>query len=510
MPYILGASFSNLQHSFNSPTYFVAVAVESAGKPELENITTKDEFVEDSEYKMNPFDLSRVENEISRFEGLVIKGKIIKLTRRYREKGSDDLSFIFDGYLRAIESTKSSNLYLASEGFEKCYLHVPLDRKGNELAIEDLDYFRHPLSKYKIEFQRKGDFDKILELARLHVWFENSNNVRRQKPFINKQITTNRNYRFFQINKILWNNPPIEFYPNNFVGYPRMVVKTRYSMKDMLIFPGKTLDIFPISLACSGRARSLDVPMCVQASPKKPFGAILSDGRFEKCRLCAENMKGSRCLFQKPKCDGKQMLCDDRVFISQVCHADFSIYITLYDGKIKVGRSLKSRTVARLIEQCAFDGLVFYPVPWLPFADYLEEKLANLLKNNITGLKEFDVSGITEKITSKERYEHAMSLCENVDVELRDAIYSKLVELLNSLDCPEAIYLSSLEQRKINLQKNWIVPKRINLGPNDLVEELRFKRIRGSVAGIIGSFIIFNNKVCNTTELEGYIVGVPS
>jgi len=510
MPYILGASFSNLQHSFNLPTYFVAVAVDSARKSMLENIRTKEELQEDPEYKKNIFDLSKVENEINRFNDLVIKSKVIKITKKDKKKAGSDVLFILYGFLRAIQSMKSSDLRVASEGFERCFLHVPLNLEGKELVVEDLDYFRHPLSEYKPKFQRKGEFDKILELARLHVWYENLSMVRRKRPFINKQITLSQNFEFFQIRKLVWNSPPIESYPNSFVGYPRIVIKTQNDMKDILLCPNNKLDIFPVVPACSGLEKGLDIPVCLRASLKEPFGYILSSEKFEKCRFCTENVKGSLCLFQKPRCDGKEMLCNDRPFISRICHADFCIYVTLYNNKIKVGRSIKSRIIGRLIEQCAFDGFVFYPVPWLPFADYLEEKLVDLLRDNISDFKVKEVSRITEKITSKERYENIMLLYKNPDVqEKRKVVYDRIVEVLNSLGNPEATYLLSLEQRRVNFKKNWKAPDEMNFDWNNFIYEFRFKRIRGKVTGVIGSFIILDDKVYDTTKMEGYIVGVP-
>ena len=511
MPYILGASFSNVQHSFNLPTYFVAIAIESTRKSMLENIKTKEEIQEGPEYKRNLFDLSKVENEINRFNDFVVKSKTIKLSKKDRKKVGNDLLFIFDGFLRAIQSVRSSDIRVASEGFEKCFLHTPLNPEGKELMVEDLDYFRHPLSKYKIKFQRKPEFDKILELARLCVWFENLNMVRRKRPFINKQITHSHDLDFFQIRKLVWNSPPIESYSNSFVGYPRMILKTKHDMKDLLIQPNEYLDIFPICPACSGHGKGLDAPECVRASPKEPFGTILSNGKFEKCRFCAENMKGTLCLFQKPRCDGKEMRCGDRAFVSWVCHADFCIYVTLYNNKVKVGRSIKSRIIGRLIEQCAFDALVFYPVPWLPFADYLEEKLVDLLRDNISDFKAMEISRITEKITSKERFKNIMLLYNNSDVqEKRDIIYDRIIEILNSLGNPEATYLLSLEQRKVNLKENWRMSDEMNSDHNNFVQEFQFKRIKGNVTGVIGSFVSVNDKVYDTTKMEGYIVGVPN
>lgn len=511
MPYILGASFSNVQHSFNLPSYFVAVAIESAGKSLLENIRTKEELLEDPEYMRNPFDLSKVENEINRFNDVVIKSKVIKLTKRDRKKAGNDLSLILEGFLKAIQSIRSADLYIASEGFEKCYLHIPLDPKGKELVVEDLDYFRHPLSRYKPKFQRKGEFDKILELARLCAWFENFNMVRRKRPFINKQIRQSHDFEFFRVHKLVWNSPAIESYPNSFVGYPRMVVKTQHDMTGFLIRPNEYLDIFPISPACSGVQRRLDAPECVRASSKEPFGTILSNRKFEKCRFCMENVKGTLCLFQKPRCDGREMPCGDRTFVSQVCHADFCIYVTLYNNKVKVGRSIKSRIIGRLIEQCAFDGLVFYPVPSLPFADYLEEKLVSLLKDNISHFRVEEVTRITERITSEERFRNIPLLYKNVEVqENRNMTYDRILEVLNSLDSPEATYLLSLEQRRVNLSTNWRVTDGTNLDHNNLVDEFRFKRIKGNVAGVIGSFVLVNDKAYDLTKMEGYIIGVPN
>lgn len=509
MTYTLGVSFSNVQMSFGLPMYFVAVAVESSRKLALREVKTKDEFQEDPEYKKNPFDLTEVEKEISRFQNLIIRSKLVRFGKRDRNKADDDISFFLNGYLRCIESTKSSNLRLSSEEPEGCFLHIPVDREGKELAIEGWKYVNHPLFKYNIKFQRKGECERILELARLRAWYENFNMVRRKSPFLNKYLTSNSDFRFLQIRKLVWNSPPIESYPNSFVGYPRMIIQTRQGMEDILISPGTHLRFFPFSRACSGVENGLDEPTCLGKSQKKPFGTLLSGGTSEQCKTCSEASRGVKCLFQKPECDGKKMSCKNRGFVSRVCHSDSCIYVTIYNDKVKVGRSLKSRIVGRLIEQCAYDGLVFYPVPWLPFADYLEEKLVELLNENKSGFQTQEVSRATERIPSEDRYSSIVSL-RNGDPHQRDKLYDEIVELLNSLKCPEANYISNLENRKVNLKRNWKVCDPLDLKTDSLVDDFQFKKVEGEVTGVVGSFIILDEEVYDTTKMEGYVVGVPN
>jgi len=511
MPYVLGASFSNVQHSFNSPTYFAAFAAESTRKSELQGIKTKEEIQKDPEFNKNLFDLSMVENEINRFKNLTVKSNIIKLTKKDRKEFDDDLSFIFSGFLRAIESIRSSRLHIASEGFEKCFLHIPLDPEGNELVIEDLDYFNHPISKYNVKFQKKGEFDPILELARLGAWSEYLDMMRKKQPFINKQISENKHFQFLQFRRLVWNSPPIESYLDSFVGYPRMILKTQNSMKDFVIHPGQHLDLFPVVRACLGLGNGVELPKCRRSSVREPFGSLLLNERFEKCRSCSENSTGSLCLFQRAKCDGKEMKCGDRIFVSNVCHGEFCVYVTLYDNKIKVGRGMESRIVGRLIEQGAFDGLVFYPIPWLPFADHLEEKLANLLKKRASDLGTAEVSQVSERITSEERFGNIVSLCMNDNVQTRrDKIYDRIVEVLSSMDNAEAAYLLALERRKVHFGKNWVGYREKRLNSNDFVRNTRFRRIQGKITGVVGSFIIVDNKAYDTSKMEGYIIGVPS
>jgi hypothetical protein len=509
MSYVLGASFSNVQHSFNSPTYFVAFAVQTTRKFELEEIKTKEEMQEDHEFNKNLFDLSIVENEINRFKDMTVKSSIIKLTKAKRKEFNDDLSFILYGFLKAIESVRSSRLHIASEGFEKCYLHVPLDSNGKGLVVEDLEYFNHPISKYNIRFQKKGEFDPILELARLGAWFEYLDMMRRKPAFINKQISKNENLQFVQFLRLIWNSPPIESYPDSFVGYPRMVLKTQNDTYDLIIHPGTQLDLFAISQACSGLGNGLNVPRCKRASAREPFGSLSLHGGFEKCRLCSEDSRGSLCLYQKPKCDGKEIQCRDKVFATQVCDAEFSVYLTLYKTKIKVGRAIKSRIIGRLIEQCAFDGLVFYPIPGLPLADHLEERLVVLLGETATDLGMEEVSAFTEKVTSKERFEHILSLGMNTNIQTRrDNIYDRITDILKTVNSPEAAYLSALEQRKVHLSRNWIGCKGTGLNENSAVRDFLFRRISGNVTGVVGSFIIVDDGAYDTTKMEGYINGV--
>jgi hypothetical protein len=511
MPYILGASFSNVQHSFNSPTYFIAFAIESTRKSELQGIRTKEEIQKDPEFSKNLFDLFMVEYEINRFRNLTVRSELIKLAKKNRKEFENDLGFMLAGFLKAIESIRSSRLNIASEGFEKCFLHIPLDPEGKELVVEDLDYFNHPLSKYNIKFQKKGEFDLILELARLGAWFEYLDMMRRKRPFINKQISENKHFQFLQFFRLIWNSPPIESYPDGFVGYPRMILKTLNTTEDLIIRPGQDLDFFPIARACAGSENDLEVPKCKNSSVKEPFGTLLLNEKFEKCTSCSQNSIGSLCLFHRARCDGKEMQCGDKAFIGNVCHGEFCIYVTLYGNKIKIGRGMKSRIVGRLIEQGAFDGLVFYPIPWLPFADYLEEKLAKLLKSKAPDLGIATVDRVSEKVTSKERFENIISLSTNATAQARrDKIYDRIIEVLSSLNNAEATYLMALERRKVHFGKNWIGYRENRLSSSDFVHDIRFRRICGKITGVVGPFLIVDNKAYNTSKMEGYVIGVPN
>lgn len=511
MPYILGASFSNVQHSFNSPTYFVAFAIELTRKSELQGIKTKEEIQKDPEFNKNLFDLSMVENEINRFGNLTARSKPIRLAKKNRKEFENDLDFMLHGFLKAIEYIRSSCLHIASEGFEKCFLHIPLDPEGKELVVEDLDYFNHPISKYNIRFQKKGEFDLILELARLGAWFEYLDMMRRKRPFINKQISENKHFQFLQFCRLIWNSPPIESYPDGFVGYPRMILKTLNTTEDLVIRPGQHLDLFPIARACLGSENGLDVSKCKRSSAKEPFGSLLLNEKFEKCMSCSKNSVGPLCLFHRARCDGKEMQCGDKAFVGNVCHSEFCVYVTLYGNKIKVGRSMESRIVGRLIEQGAFDALVFYPIPWLPFADYLEEKLAKLLKSRAPNLGIAGVDRISEKITSEERFENIVSLCMDVTAQARrDKVYDRIVEVLSSMNNTEVAYLLALERRKVHLGKNWIGYRENRLNSSNLVRDFQFRRIHGKITGVIGPFIIVDDKAYNTSKMEGYVTGVPN
>jgi hypothetical protein len=505
MTYVVGASFANVQHSFDCPMILQAFAISSEQTAKLENIKTKEDL-NNSELQANLFDLSVIQHEISRFKKCVLKSKVILIPKKDRKKFDNPSSFIFKSYLMTLESLRSENPLFASEGFEKCFLHVPLDQEAKELPV-GLGFFNDPLSKYNVKFQKHPDCNSILELARLAVWCENLNLLRRQQPFINKQIRENVNFHFFQVYKTVWNSPLLESYSNNFVGYPRLILKSRNGTEDLIIKSGQTINLFPIVRACLGVEDEFMVPRCNLSSTKHPFGSLLENGK-EKCQTCLDASRGTDCLYQRAKCNGTNLSCQNRKFSNDVCHADFCIYMTLYDNKLKVGRSIESRVVGRLLEQGAFDALVFYPIPELPFADYLEVQLAKMLVENlpIPGISKIERIG--ERVTSKERFGHISSVYrKKPSYEERTKIYDKVIAFMGSLKNNEAAYLLSVERKKLRFGKNWLLPAEQNF--EHLESNLRFHHIKGKIMGFAGPFVIIDEKAYDFSKLEGIVVGIP-
>jgi len=507
MPYIVGASFANVQHSFEAPMILRALAISSQQADKLQTVKTKEE-INTADFKKNLLDLSVIEKELRKFKRITLQSDLILCPKKDRKKFGSPESFIYEAYLNALESLRIANPLLLSEGFEKCFLHVPMDQTPKELPV-GLSFFNHSLSKHNVTFQKPPECEPILQLARLSVWFENLNVIRKNDNFVNKQIVDNISFRFVQVHKLVWNSPPLESYSDSFVGYPRLILKSRTTTEDLIIRTGDIIDLFLVMRACTGVDSEYFVSRCKQSSARKPFGAFLNNSKFEKCPECNSAIKGPGCLFQRAKCDGKKLQCKNRKFANDVCHSDFCVYITFYMNKLKVGRSMASRVIGRLIEQGAFDALIFYPIPELPFADYLEVQLTKLLQENLNILGVSSIRKVGERVTSKERFLHISSTYNNNKARLnREKMYDKILEVLCSLPNKEAVYLSSVERKKVMFNKSWILPNN-NEFCKHLSTNLKFHSIKGRVNGVAGPIVIVGDKTYDFSKIEGYVVGIP-
>lgn len=506
MPYTLAISFSNIQHYYNLPMILVGLALDSDDEQNLTSIKTKEELFPDP-HKLPEFDLSQLENELIRYKKYIVSYKVVNLKKPQNIDGtiSEIPPRFLDGYLETINAILSSNLMILSEQIKNYYVHVPINEDGKIIPVQKSLSSPHPVFKYPLVSQSKNNFNELMHLARLFATYEYLKKRRVVRRFANTYVT-NTSPNLLHITRIHWRSPNIQHYAGSFVGYPDIIVRTGAESKKTPLIPSQEVNIFPIARFCLGVTDELKNESCIQSSNKRPFGTILTNKKFERCPSCRGKSVHIRCLYQNPKCDGSQVLCGNNGFAGNVCNGNFSVYLSIFNDILKVGRCILSRTIGRLLEQSAFDGLIFYPINSIDVAHNIEREVAVYLRKSVKHLNSYGINRVSRSVKTEDRFEHVKSISKKNGINERDRAYERIKLLLRRSNRPEIRSLFTLESRKIDLAENWFVDGSLEIDQAELIKETQFKRIEGKIEGIVGSFLFMKKKAYNLNSLQGFVV----
>ena len=485
---------------------FVGLAFDSDDEQNVASLKTKEDLFPDLN-KLPEFDLSQLENELIRYKKHVASYKVVDLKKPKSIDGtvSGTPERFLDGYLETINAILSSNLMILSEGIKNCYVHVPINRDGEIITVQKPLSSSHPVFKYPLVFQSKNNFNELMHLARLFATYEYLRRRRVLRRYVNSYVK-NTTHNLLHVTRILWKSPSVQHYANSFVGYPDIIVRTWTESKKIPLVPGQEMSIFPIARFCLGITDELKNESCIQSGNKRPFGTILTNKQFERCPSCRKKSIHIRCLYQHPKCDGSQVLCGNNSFAGNVCNGNFSIYLSIFNDILKVGRCILSRTVGRLLEQSAFDGLIFYPINSIDAAHNIEREVATYLRGRVKHLNAYGINRVARTVKTEDRFEHVRLFSKKTRSNEREHAYNRIKQLLKRTSRPEIRSLFALESRKIDLAQNWFIDETLEIDQTELIKETQFKRIKGKIEGIVGSFLFVNKKAYALNNLQGFVV----
>lgn len=169
---VLAVSFSNIQHSFGLPTFFVAHAFHVNSEPSLELLRTKDCFKDAFLFSR---DIEAIKAELMRFNDLILARKVVVLNRNQWCINGHLSSFVAEAYLKRYEwitrALCSENLDLVMHEVKRAFFHQPLDENGNVLSQLTLFSFRHNFS-FPIEVLSSKCKNKFMQLSRLDSWLQ--------------------------------------------------------------------------------------------------------------------------------------------------------------------------------------------------------------------------------------------------------------------------------------------------------------------------------------------------
>lgn len=489
MSYNVGIAYSNLENNFG-PVYYTGVAIKNLNFEKI-HIGTKNDFRAHFDSNQNYFDLEALENELNKIYPFIKMVTIEKNENFYNIEKK--LVYLSDIYYEIINEIASSDLAYSLNNLTKCYLRHPIDKNGDLIPI-GLD-FTFQYGEYSYEFQ-SNTYSKHIQVARIISWYKHVLNFRNNSNWLNKQFKENAKFNFYKISRLRYASPFLEEYYSYNVGAPYIqLLDSNHKGNILYLNLNDSLDFIGISKSCNGLFFDDESSRrCLDVSKTKPFGSLINDNN-ELCKTCNDDSKNITCLQKKCKCDGILEECENIGFITNICHNDYCLYITIFNSKIKIGRSQRRRIINRLIEQSAFDALILYPISWLPIAAKWEGELTDYLRNAFSS-PEYKVS---ERILTIDRLEHIKKkIKSNEDSR---SIYDDIKQSL-----VRHPFFGQLEMKYVKLKDNWMANE--DISRTRFIPDFKFNHIKGKINAIIGSFIVVGDGIYNLGNKEGYMIAI--
>lgn len=474
-------SFSNIQYQYKLPSFFILTSIKK------ESIDRIPKFlpIEQNQEALSIQDiliLNEFKYKLAEYYPLLTDCKIIDF--QYDSEQSKDRLFItYRGYYRLIDD------YLAKGNtIDVCYVRAPLDKKDIEITEDDFfNSFNSKFYNFDIEFMNCENSNGFLDLSRSIV--NDHFKQIKYKEIIPLNILLNKHKEdVYQIIQHGWNRVSVADYCNNYIGNSFLIILNNNEYKRYEIEPGVNVNFLLINKFCIGPHKNMDeyLEPCLLKNKRKPFGKNMLK-RGERCSKCDKENSIS-FLYKKKKYSIDKI--DDKIY-GNIVLADYVIYISFYGPVIKVGRTLFSRSVNRLIEESAFDAITFYPIAGLQLATHLEKKMYSYLLENLGS-----ELNIKEGVDVKDKLlgiKHFNNNRENMN---------KIFNLLSESNDPDIKLLLNINIKKINLKQNYYLYNDFYYDDNQTLE---LKYINGKINGIIGGLVIINDEIFDINKLIGYV-----
>jgi hypothetical protein len=525
-----GISFSNLRRSYQLPAWFLGILVDSDNIDKIRALKKKEHFqtrvvssvrgLRDIE---DPFDLSQIQQEITRYEPLIVKPIWRALGVQLEHGGTNDGSLTSKPICKPLKAGKStkqtertafisscqsildewlrSDLEIVGTGIKEIRIHEPYDNNPQPNSLDSVINLSTPAPATKIMYESKGSFSELVELARLIVWHRFLLLRRENLSFLRRYIRENRHEVYKHLVQVRWPSTNLQVYANASAGDPEVVVKTGEGLVATRLSRGTRISMYPIAKCCVGvLSDGLDSPYeCGRKGDRLPYGELLPlDGGEERCRGCTSD--ADRLKFGIKS--ALRVATDREAVLGKFTDDLHYVYLSLFGRRLKVGRARLSRGIARLIEQGAADALVIFPLTSYSQADAFEVEILAHLKSRIDELSKLEIDAVSDRAYTQDKLTLIVSRY-NRSFETRGHIYE---ELLNVLRCSESlgIKLSILQHRIISLLSNWTLPE-----DPEAFSKGQFKgyltQINGKVMGVIGSLLVVDRALVDLERLQGCI-----
>jgi len=496
MAFSFGGGYASIQTEKNPLTYFTIVAYDVNKSNLLSDIPKKEYFKDIYEKEDNFFDLTYLKKIITQIENIGFSSTIT-LDKKHKENVGI-ITFYLDGFKFAIDKLFSENISLYSEKKFQINIRNPIDPLNDfNLINMKLYQMSHDIRKYDVKFQHQN-YTLAVECARLVSWYNHILDMIKNKYYLRKQFNKNRFLKFRTLKSYSIGSPSLEEYYSYYVGNSSMSFIENDKEINVELEIGKKINLCFICKVCSGVLIDDEI-ICVNKNKSNPLGTIIELNK-QVCKPCYKKSYFNICKL-KPQCNGYDEVCKDTNLINNICNIEYCIYFTIFDNIIKVGISEQNRIIKRLLEQGAYDALIYYPINNLPNAWDIEQKIVKYMNKYIEKFKLFGITSIKKEVSNKIKSNSIVKIINgDVNAVTRDLIYDKLREMMS-----EYPFEYHIMHKNIYLKKNWIYLNNLDVKNITYFEPENNVVFEGTINGIFGGYILIQDKLINITRLLGRV-----
>lgn len=496
-----------MQQYYGMPAWFLGILVDSDDIEKIRALKPKEAFqtkeispvrgIRDIE---DPFDLTQVEQEIARYQSLVVKpiwkqaGVGRKTRRMERTTFLSSCQSILDDWLRR-------DLKVVATGIMEVRIHELYEKDPRPNSLDSMIGLTTPNPTTKIVFESKGSFSEAVELARLIVWHRFLSLRRENISFVKLYFRENNSEVYKHLVQVRWPRTNLDVYANVPAECPEVVIKTGHGLLTVPLSKGTRISMYPVARCCVGMMPdSLESPyVCARKGASLPYGEVLPlDGGDIRCLTCISD--ADRLKFGIKS--ASRVAKNQEAILGQFSDDLYYVYLSLFGRRLKVGRARLSRGIARMVEQGAADALVIFPLTSYRQADAFESELVVHLKSKLNDMSQLGIEAVADKAYARDKLELILERYHG-DFGGREHIYEEVVRLLKCSKSIE-IKLAILQRRIISFLPNWTIPENPEVFSRGEFHGY-LTQISGTVRGIIGSMLVVDDALVDLERLQGCI-----
>lgn len=418
-------------------------------------------------------------------------------------------------YLKLLRILTKSQLYLIIGRTQKIVCRIIESFNKNSKKWEEVPFskgFVEELLKYvdgedSLVFAHDRQYDRLLDIAKVLASAEYERTKLTQGRHVLTQISKSVGSHL-QVLKVTWNCPSIDSYDDFDVGPPAIVVRRPQPSEVEYVYlrKGLSVSLAPVAKFCRGGQDNKGILPCKKSDKSNPFGQFMMGSASEQCVHCSGGFECTQCLSRAPLCDGYDVKCGNVEFAGNICCGLFALYVTRFGKELKVGTSMLSNVVGRLLEQGVYSALILHPIEGILNTHILEREVKEYLTKHLNELHGSEIDRVfTRAPPADDKLRDFLGNWNRDDANLLESVAQTLSGASLMID-GRVVNLSEPSYVIRSFLSNYLEPPK-GLNHEYLRPKPLFNVANGKLVGYRGSFAFLDTgDVVDLRELSGYVV----